>query len=224
MRWLDLAFAHWPVPAEALRPHVPPGLELDTWDGTAWLGVVPFRMSHVAPRFVPPVPGLSAFPELNLRTYVRAEGKPGVWFFSLDVPKRLPVWVARTAFHLPYFLASMRMQAEGDGFRYESERRSATRPGGLVARYRPTGDLLDVAPGSLDEWLTERYCLYSADRKGRVYRGDVHHARWPLQPAAIEVEHDTLATPLGLELSGPPERVHFARRIDVVAWGIERVG
>jgi uncharacterized protein len=218
MRWHDLAFLHWPVDAELLREHIPPGLELETFDGTAWLGVVPFRMSSVGPRFVPPIPGVHAFPELNLRTYVTADDKPGVWFFSLDVTKRLAVWAARTFFHLPYFRARMQFERDGDGIRYASER--GPERFGFTGRYRPTGEVYLSQPGSLESWLTERYCLYAADERGRIFRGDIHHAPWPLQHAEVEIERNTLAQQVGIAaLEGEP-LAHFAKDLDVIAWDL----
>ena len=154
MCWRDLLFLHWPVPPRVLRPLLPPGLELDTFDGDAWLSVVPFRMTDVRPRFSPNVPGVSAFPELNLRTYSTAGGKAGVWFFSLDVPKRLPVWTARTLFHLPYNLADMSFEETDARIAYASRRKKDAL--GFTGSYQPKGGSVDVAAGSLEEWLTER--------------------------------------------------------------------
>lgn len=221
MRWHDLAFLHWRVPADALAPRLPRGLALDTFDGDAWLGVVPFRMSRVTPRWVPPIPGVHAFPELNLRTYVTAEGKAGVWFFSLDVPNRLPVWAARTFFHLPYFRARMRFAREGDAIDYAGERGPDRY--GFTGRYRPTGPVERAAPGSLEHWLTERYCLYAANARGDVFRGDIHHEPWPLQPAEAQIERNTLAAQVGIDALERAPLAHFARDLDVVAWMPERV-
>lgn len=239
MRWLDLLFAHWPVDPEALSPLVPEGLELDTFDGTAWLGVVPFRMTDVRPPWCPPLPWVSAFAELNVRTYVRAKaerrptpsedaaaGKPGVWFFSLDAASRLAVRVARWTFHLPYFDARMRVESTDGWIRYESRRtHRGVPPGAFRACYRPVGEPYFSEPGSLDHWLTERYCLYSQDRCGRLYRGNIHHLPWPLQRAEAEIQEDTLTAPLGspgeeLDRRDHEPLLHFARRLDVVAWRI----
>ena len=140
MRWLDLLFAHWPVPVETLRPLIPAGLEVDTFEGRAWLGIVPFRMEDVAPRFLPAVPGPGAFPELNVRTYVRWRGRGAVWFLSLDAASRLAVAGARTAFHLPYFRARMSSETEAGWVEYRSERTDPRGPAAVFdARYRPTG-------------------------------------------------------------------------------------
>jgi uncharacterized protein YqjF (DUF2071 family) len=219
MRWHDLLFMHWPVPAAALREHIPPALALDTFDGAAWLGVVPFRMTGVRPRYVPPLPRVSAFAELNVRTYVVAEGKPGVWFFSLDAADPIAVRVARRAFHLPYYDARMVCLPEAGGIRYASLRtHRGAPPAEFRARYRPVGPAYHSTPGTLDHWLTERYCLYAADRRGQVRRGDIHHARWPLQPAEAEAEINTMTAQIGLRLPDLPPLLHFARRLDVVAW------
>jgi uncharacterized protein YqjF (DUF2071 family) len=222
MCWRDLLFAHWPVPAEALRGLIPPRLTLETFGGSAWLGVVPFRMTGVRPRMLPDTPGVSAFAELNVRTYVTDGQHPGVWFFSLDAASPLAVRAARASFHLPYFDAQMRCEpdgADGAGLRYASDRtHRGAPPAALRARYRPTGPAYQSQPGSLDEWLTERYCLYAADRRGRVRRGDIWHARWPLQPAEAELDLQEMTYQIGLRPPAGPPLLHFARALDVVAW------
>jgi uncharacterized protein len=224
MQWHDLLFMHWPVPAAALRPYIPSALELQTFDGTAWLGVAPFRMAGTRPRLVPPLPWCSAFPELNVRTYVTAEGKPGVWFFSLDAGNPLAVRGARYLFHLPYYDADMIAQRDGGAVRYASTRTQRGAPGATFAgRYRPVGPVYHAAVDSLEYWLTERYCLYAANRHGRVWRGDIHHARWPLQPAEAEIEGNTMTEQLRLVLPQHAPLLHFALRLDVVAWTLEAV-
>lgn len=217
MVWHDLLFLHRRVAVEALRPLVPDGLTIDTFEGEAWLGVVPFRMTRVGARFLPPIPGLSAFPELNVRTYVVRDGRPGVWFFSLDAARRLAVRVARRAFHLPYRFAAMVCRREGDDVVYASERREPdARPAGFRARYGPTGPAYRARPGDLDHWLTERYGLYAARPDGALRWVAVEHEPWPLQPAHATVETDTMAAAAGLEPSGAAV-LHFARRLDVVS-------
>ncbi|GAB4200095.1 MAG: DUF2071 domain-containing protein [Roseiflexaceae bacterium] len=225
MEWHDLLFMHWPVAPAALRALLPPGLELETFDGQAWLGVVPFWMRGVRARATPALPWVSAFPELNVRTYVRADDRPGVWFFSLDAANPLAVQVARATFHLPYFDARMAALRTAEGIDYRSTRthRGAS-PAEFAARYRPIGPVQRAAPGSFDAWLTERYCLYAANRRGRVWRGEIHHAPWPLQPAEAEVERNSMAAPIRLRLPDTPPLLHFARRLDVLAWLPERVG
>ena len=223
MRWHDLLFMHWPVPADSLRPLVPPSLSLDAFDGSAWLGVVPFRMSGVRPRFFPEVPFLSNFPELNLRTYVTMGGKPGIWFFSLDAHNPVAVRLARAGFKLPYFDARMSCREEGDGVRrrvrYRSSRtHKGAPPAGFAAVYGPTGEPFESRRGTLEDFLTERYCLYSADGRGNVYRGDVHHRLWPLQPAGAEVERLAMTGGIGLRLPDTEPILHFSERLDVLAW------
>ena len=224
MVWYDLLFAHWPVPAEDLQPLIPRGLELDTFDGTAWLGVVPFGMRDVSPRRIPEVPLLSRFLELNVRTYVKAQGRAGVWFFSLDAQNPLAVRGARLAFHLPYMDARMHLERDNDWIVYSSERTHRNEPlASFWVRYRPISDVYTSTPGSLESWLTERYCLYSANRAGRVYRGEIHHAPWSLQRAEAVIEHNTMTNGLGFTLEGFAVHLHFARELPVVAWLLEPV-
>jgi uncharacterized protein len=173
---------------------------------------------------VPDVPGLSSFPELNLRTYVTANGRAGVWFFSLDAANAVAVRLARAAFHLPYMDARMTSNQTGQTTSYSSIRtHRGEPPAEFRGRYAPIGDAFHSSPSALESWLTERYCLYSADRSGRIYRGEIHHRPWPLQPAELELEIDTVAQGIGLELRDPPALLHFARRLEVVAWLLEPV-
>ena len=223
-RWHDLLFAHWPVPADALRPTLPPGLTLDTYAGQAWIAVVPFRMSGIRPRGLPPAPRLSSFLELNLRTYVTAGDKGGVFFYCLDAANPVAVALARILFLLPYFNARMQLQRADATIRYSSRRthRGAT-PAEVHVTYGPTGPVQLAQPGSLERWLTERYCLYTADRRGRLYRGEIHHAPWPLQPAAAEFAVNTMPRAHGIVLPATPPLLHFAHRLDVVVWPLRRV-
>lgn len=217
--WYDLLFAHWPVDPAAVAPLLPPGLQLDTYKGRAWIGVVPFGMTSVTLRGILPLPGAYRFPEINVRTYVTAEGKPGVWFFSLDATSWAAVTGARLLFHLPYYSAAIRLQRQGETVCYTSQRTDGGgRPALFQGRYRPTGALFQAAPGSLEHWLTERYCLYSADRRGRCYRGEIDHAPWPLQAAEAEIEANTMAEATGIALPAVPPLCHFAARIDVHVW------
>jgi len=218
-RWHDLLFAHWPVPEAELRRLVPASLPIDTFEGQAWVGVVPFRMTGVRAHWTPAVPGLSAFPEINVRTYVILDGKPGVYFFSLDAARWLAVMAARLSYYLPYFHARMRCSPAGHTIDYETHRLGPLATSAeFVGRYWPTGDVFRAERGSLANWLTERYCLYTVDGKGRPIRGDILHAPWPLQPAEAEIERNTMAGPSGIILPNVPPLLHFARRLDVVIW------
>jgi hypothetical protein len=219
MTWHDLLFMHWPVPEAVLRAHVPPGLEIDRFDGQAWIGVIPFHMSGVRPRLMPLV---LAFPELNVRTYVRCDGKSGVWFFSLDAASRLAVWAAQRFFHLPYRLAAMSVSLQDGTVVYKS-RRVAAPEIQLACRYNPSGDPAPSTAGSLEHWLTERYWLFAANRRGEIFSGDIHHRPWPLQPAAVEIEVNSMTAPIGITLPQERPLTHFAKRLDVVAWSLEKI-
>ena len=224
MRWQNLLFMHWPVRANVLRPLIPSALTLDTFDGSAWLGVVPFRMSGVRPRSLPRVPWLSDFPELNVRTYVTAEGRPGIWFFSLDAHNPVAVRLARATFHLPYFDAKMYYHVAGEEVRYRSVRtpRGAP-PTEFAARYRPVGNPFESRPETLENFLTERYCLYAADKRGNVRRGDIHHHLWPLQPAEAEIRTLVMTQQIGVALPERAPILHFSKHLDVLAWLPRRI-
>ena len=216
--WHDLLFAHWPVDAVPLRQLIPPQLQIDTFEGRAWLAVVPFRMTGVRLRGTPSLPCLSAFPELNVRTYVTFGGKPGVWFFSLDAANSLAVAIARAWFHLPYFRARMSCIEHHGWIHYGSERTHGRAPAALLkGRYRPVGDAFSPQPTTLEHFLTERYCLYATDARGQIIRGEIHHPPWPLQPAEAEFACNSMSESLGVELTSLP-LLHFARRQDVLVW------
>jgi uncharacterized protein YqjF (DUF2071 family) len=182
--WHDLLFAHWPVDPRKLRDHVPAAFELDLFEGVGWLGIVPFHMTNVAPRGIPSLPWISEFPELNVRTYVRVDDRPGIYFFSLDADSTLAVQTARTLLNLPYYSAAMTVRLRAGTIEYE-RRRHGDPPGAtLSAHYRPVGILFHAVRGTLEYFLTERYCLYNLDHQGRPYGLDIHHPPWPLQAAA----------------------------------------
>jgi len=216
--WHDLLFAHWPIAAAALRPHVPAAFDLDVFDDQAWIGVVPFLMTNVAPRGIPPVAWMSEFPELNVRTYVRVADRPGVFFFSLDAGSALAVRAARALFNLPYHVASMDVVTQSDGILHRSSRTSRDRPAEFSAWYRPIGAPRSAPASSLDYFLTERYCLYHVDRRGRPYRLEIQHPPWSLQPAEADVRVNTMAAASDLALPDIPPLLHFAKRQDVVTW------
>jgi hypothetical protein len=215
--WNDLAFLHWPVPASLVAPLIPRKLTVDEYDGHAWIAVVPFWMSGVTMRGVPPIPWLATFPELNVRTYVRHRDRPGIWFFSLDAASRLTVFGGRLLFSLPYFQASMRVE-QREGRVHYSSRRSADAQ--FFASYRPTGPVLKTAPGSLEHFLTERYRLYA--ERDSVSFADIHHMPWPLQRAEVEIERNDMLAANRLSADGAPI-VHFAKRLDVVIWPLHKL-
>jgi uncharacterized protein YqjF (DUF2071 family) len=222
--WCDLLFAHWPIPARQLQRLVPAPLTVHEFEGTSWVGVVPFRMQGVMRRPLPDLPWISAFPELNLRLYVEHDGKPGVWFLSLDASNSLAVWAARRFFHLPYFHAKMNFEWRTGQVDCRSVR--SLEPGGLEfsASYEPTSEPYESVPGSLEHWLTERYCLYAQSPTGQLYRSEVHHPPWPLQSAEATIRQNDLLAPHGITTSGPPALLHFARQLDVVVWSPVAIG
>lgn len=217
--WHDLLFAHWPVSFENLRPVVPAQLPLDTFDGNCWVGVIPFWMSGVRVRAMPPMPGLSRFPELNVRTYVTYGGKPGVYFFSLDAANLPAVWAARSFYRLPYFHASMTSR-ERDGRMVYSSARYGQRAE-LRCSYQPT-DLARVREKSaLENFLTARYCLYTVHKRD-VLRCEIHHLPWPLQDAEADFEINSMADAAHIALPAAAPVLHFSKLLEVLIWPLRR--
>lgn len=225
-----MLFMHWPVDADAIARHLPVGMDVDRFDGQAWIGVVPFRMDGVAPRYSPDIPGLSRFPELNVRTYVTVGGKPGVWFFSLDATNPVAVRAARNLFHLKYMDANIELrhaaaseQAADRWIDYHSCRtHRGEPPAELRVRYRPVGEGRQTVEGSLEHFLTSRYCLYSANRSGVIYRGEIDHQPWRIHDAVADVEVNTMTNGLEIPLPNQPPLLHYSASIDTVAWLLAR--
>lgn len=216
--WTDLLFAHWEVAPHALEAVVPPQLPLDTFEGRAWIAVTPFGVRNLRLRLTFPMPFLSSFPEVNVRTYVTVAGKAGIYFFSLDADSAFAVATARRLYRLPYFRARMSIRRDGGEVRYASERTGveAAPPASFRGSYRPVGDTFQAAAGTLEHWLTERYCLYTVP-DGRILRAEIHHPPWPLQPARATIARNTMPPP-GVELPDTEPLLHFARRQDVLIW------
>lgn len=217
--WNDLAFLHWRVDSVRLSPLIPRGLSLEEFDGSAWIAVAPFWMSGVTLRGLPPLPGLSTFPELNVRTYVRHGDRPGIWFFSLDAANRVAVFAARLVYLLNYVYAHMRAEPRDGGIQYSSRRDSGHR---FAAYYAPNGPAHQARPGTLEHFLTERYCLYARSGTGHLHRAEIHHVPWPLQAARADIEHNDMLAVNGIDAEGAP-MVHFAKRLDVLVWPLHRV-
>jgi uncharacterized protein len=226
-RWNDLLFAHWPIPIDAMARLLPSGLEVDSFDGYAWAGVVPFWMDRVRTRTVAErcvtVPGTGEFCELNLRTYVRSRvtGLRGVYFFSLDAASALAVLGARTLFHLPYFLASMHRKTTPDGvIEYTSKRLLSGRSVRFEASYSGLNNAgKPGVDGTLEHFLTERYCLFTP-HGGRVLVGHIHHLPWPLQAAEAEIRVNELPATHGIALPNRAPVLHFARELHVYIWSL----
>jgi uncharacterized protein YqjF (DUF2071 family) len=209
---------------EQLRPLIPAGLEIDTFDGWAWLGIVPF---HLTIRYRCMPLGLS-FPEVNVRTYVRCGKERGVWFLSLDAESRLAVMVARHSYALPYHVARMTMRrvtnADGPSVFFASRRNLPCSPQPeFRVDYRPTGDVFTAAVGSLEDWLIEHYQLFTVNPRGRIAHGKIHHRPWQLQTAEADFQINRLVEPLGLRLPPEPPLLHFAREVNAVAWRLQGV-
>jgi uncharacterized protein len=213
--WYDLLFAHWAVPEDELRAVAPDELPIDTFNGQAWIGVTPFEVSGLRLRGMPPPPALSRFAETNVRTYATLDGRPGIYFFSLDAASWAAVAGARASYRLPYFHARMAIERSSEGISY----RSARVEGGarLRLRYRPTGETFNAEPGTLEHFLTERYCLYTVVG-GSVRRAEIHHPPWPLQPAQATIDENTMTEPAGIRLPEREPLLHYAARQDVVIW------
>jgi uncharacterized protein YqjF (DUF2071 family) len=219
--WSDLLFAHWPVEVAQLRPLVPSLLPIDLYEGSAWVSITPFRVSQIRARFLPPIPPFSSFHELNVRTYVKIENKPGVFFFSLDASSLAAVMGARALYRLPYYHARTFVENADDDIRYSSVRLSGAEAD-FEARYAPASEPRPSKKGTLEHWLTERYCLYT-ESGGALFRAEIHHLPWPLQDAKAEIHVNTMADAAGIELPQCDPLLQFSSRLKVFVWPLHRV-
>ncbi len=224
-QWRDLLFLHWEFEPELVRRLLPDGLELDLFENRAFVGLVPFVMKNVRPHFVPDLGRFgyfyTRFPELNVRTYVVRDGVPGVWFFSLDAASSLAVLTARAWFRLPYFKARMRMTRSRRGFDFWSKRLwPSPLPAMCRARFRPFGELKTAEPDSLEEFLVERYVLYS-QRGNQLFRGRVFHEPYRIQEAKLLSLRETNLHAAGFARPQNAPHILFSRGVDVEVWGIE---
>jgi uncharacterized protein YqjF (DUF2071 family) len=222
-RWNDLLFLHYVVAPEKLRELVPPALTLDTYQQRTWLSITPFWIDHLRPPGVPSLPWVSRFSELNVRTYVSYQGKPGVYFFSLDASHLSAVWGARIFYRLPYWHAAMKVRGRGKAIiQYHSKRSHGPKPAELKISYGLDGPGFHARSGSLEHFLCERYCLYAATAK-RLYRAEIHHLPWTLQAATAEMEVNSMTQTLGIELPKKPDLMLFSRSLKVLVWAPERL-
>jgi uncharacterized protein len=221
--WESLLFAHWPVPVSAIGALVPPALEVETYEGDAWLGITPFLLRGLRVRGTLPLPIASTFPELNVRTYVTVDGKPGIFFLSLDAASGLAVAGARRLYKLPYFRARMSLQQRGTRVTFESTRSEAgAHRRAFQASYRPVGPTFEAQSGTLEYFLTERYCLYTVEGR-RLYRAEIHHPPWQISPADALIEENTMVpAPVELPQAGP--LLHYSPRQDALVWPLHRTG
>ena len=228
-RWNDLLYAHWPVAADQLTARLPAGLEADTFEGKAWLGVVPFWMDRIKVRGIPPFPGVLNFPALNVRTYVREQrtGATGVYFFSLDASNLFAVGLARVFYHLPCHWSQMQITQRAEReFSFYSRRRLTNPPAIFNVRYRglgPTRKLAELRAGTLEHFLMERSSLFSRNHNGEPVRSNLHPVPWPLEEAEAEIEQNGLADAIGIKLPNQEPVLHYARRLALYIWPAERV-
>jgi hypothetical protein len=232
--WNDLLFAHYAIDPATLRRLIPEELTLELYDGAAWLTLSPFSTSHMRPSGIPPLPGLSFFSQINLRTYVTMDGKPGLYYFSVDAANLTAVWCARIFFRMQYWHSKIQVSGATIQARAATEPTihfrasrlhgpvAANGPAKLDVSYAPEGEAERARRGSLDEFLTERYCVYSWDR-GKFYRIEAHHQPWALQRVGVEFRANSIADPLGLALPMKPDLCHFSRSLKMLAWAPERI-
>lgn len=223
-RWNDLLFAHWRMRPAQVMGLLPEGLVADTFEGSAWLGVVPFWMDRIKVRGLPSIFGARSFPEINLRTYVRdlRTGTPGVYFFSLDGANLLAVLAARTFYHLPSYWASTRLESRGEReFSFSSNRRLSAQPVRFDAQYRglgPTRRLAESRAGTLEHFLTERSCLFTRNGAGKLMRTSVQHVSWQLEDARADIVRNDLPASMGIVLEAQQPVLHYSRRLALYMW------
>jgi len=221
--WGKLLFIHWAIDADLLRPLIPSELSIDTFDGKAWIGVVPFTMWGIRASFLPAIPRTSAFHELNVRTYVHHQGVPGVWFLSLDAANKLAVWGARQFYYLPYFNAQMSLEQDGRSIKYNSVRQGRRgAPAELNASWTIGEALPTASAETIEFFLTERYCLYSHHRE-RLYRSRIFHPPWPLQSAKLDDYQSTMIEAQGIATPEGAPLLHYAESIAVDIWPLKKV-
>lgn len=217
--WKDLLFVHYKIPAARMQPLIPKELELDTYEGDAWLGITPFKMRNVRFRGLPPVPTAWNFLELNVRTYVKVNGKSGVYFFSLDSSSSLSVIGARLGVFLHYFASVMSVREDNGVFHFKSHRKGGfEKPVVLDIKYKPVSEPAENQPGTLESWLTERYCLFQPTVRGRALRIDIHHTPWILQQAEADILENNMTEPFGLILPERPPLLHFSKILKTLIW------
>lgn len=222
--WRNLLFIHWPIQPELLRPYIPPSLQLDIFNGSAWLSVVVFDMIGIYPRGCSSVSLTPKFSEVNVRTYVQYEGKPGVYFLSLDVGDWASLHIAKKWYRLPYYHAVTSIRKIGQTFHYESIRKGkSTTSITSKGTYTPVSDVFFSRKETLEHWLTERYCLYSTDQKANLYCGEIHHRPWPLQQTEIEITSHTLFHPYHIDVKDVQPVYHFSKGIDTLFWNIKKI-
>lgn len=223
-KWRNVLFLHWPIPVEKLRPHIPSSLQIDTFNGSAWLGIILFVLEGIFPFEIPSISLTPKFPEINVRTYVKYDGKPGIYFLSIDVMNWASLKIAKNWYHLPYHSSQIFFQKEEQKFHCHSIRKgNENTPISFKGKYAPVSEVYFPKEGTLDHWLIERYCLYSSNNGINIYCGDIHHRPWPLQKAKIELVKNTLFTPFHFDLFEEKPIAHFSIGVDSLIWNIKKI-
>ncbi|WP_226669777.1 YqjF family protein [Metabacillus litoralis] len=220
--WEHLLFAHWKIDLDLIKPYIPDSLEIDTFNGEAWIAVVPFDMRNIRLRYLPEIPFTSRFPEINVRTYVTKNGKPGVYFFSLDAANFLAVQVANTFFYLPYYYAHISCSKDKETINYYSNRLKQKRNYEFSASYKPISETFFAQKGTLEHWLTERYCLYTTNNN-KLFISEIAHDPWPLQHAEATINCNTMIPISGFQSEQNKPLLHYSKGVDVILWGIEKI-
>jgi hypothetical protein len=221
--WRDLLFIHYEIDPDQIQSQLPKGLEVDIFEGKTYIAVVPFHMTGIRPRFLPSLPYISNFAELNVRAYVQRKGKQGVWFFSLDAANPIAVEIARSFFYLPYMNASMQFSEKNQRIKYSSFRKDKRgKNAELILEYEPVSEVYYSQKKTLENWLTERYCLYSVDKKGNIYRGEIHHQPWQLQKAKMNLTENTMLSSHDLTIQPQEPILHFSKYIEVAIYNLEK--
>lgn len=212
--WKKLLFAHWPIEPNLLRAKIPAPLELDTFDETAWITIVPFQMGKIRFRLIPPIPGTYPFPELNVRTYVTYQGKGGVYFFNIEADHHLAVWAAKRFAYLPYTYTNITWQERSEQIHFTCYRKQKPL---FEISYQPTSSANPTKMGSLDHWLMERYCLYTTYHHN-LYRGEIHHRPWLVQQAKVQIIHNAVFDDYQLHVKNTDPLFHYADQLQIWAW------
>ncbi len=220
--WKDLLFIHWPVSATSLRNHVPKGLQIDTYKGQAWVGIVLFKMERIHIKGVP-IPLFSQFPEINVRTYVTGNGKSGVFFLTLDAHHWVTFTLAKKWFHLPYKYSTIFFEKNEDVISFESIRKhNGEIPAVFKATYYPISEIFNAKTDTLEHWLTERYCFFSTDTKSNIFCGEIQHYPWELQRAKVEIHKNTLLSSLNICKSEIKPILHFSSGVESLIWNVNK--
>ncbi|HEY0394425.1 MAG TPA: DUF2071 domain-containing protein [Candidatus Elarobacter sp.] len=219
MDWVDALFLHWPVPVESLRARIPAGLELDTFEGAAWVSVVAFHIARARHRGAPAALAWRRFPEINVRTYVSDAERSGVWFFSLDAGSPVAVELGRRLVHLPYYRSSISAALDATSASYRLQRTDWRAPAArFSAEASFEGEVRTAVPGTLEHWLAERYCFFTTNRRGDILRGDVVHDPWPLRDATTRLSENTLLEAAGIVPTATAPLAHVSTGVMTRAW------